>query len=154
MEKKESFARPTRASSSKTAVASPKNTPRKKSLEKVTSKKVDDENSAEKQKSIRELMEELRVNFKKSGIKEFYDFLDEVDSGKVSQGGEKVATPKKLIKKSDNRDEEVRRLQEEGRRLGTELTKYKSECARYKTEYENVIKQLKINKENQLSLVS
>lgn len=153
LEKKESFARPTRASSSKTVVASPKNTPRKKSFEKVASKKqVDDENSAEKQKSIRELMEELRVNFKKSGIKDFYDFLDEVDSGKASQGGEKVATTKKLIKKSDNRDEEVRRLQEEGRRLGTELTKYKSECARYKTEYENVIKQLKINKENQLSL--
>ena len=99
-------------------------------------------------------MEELRVNFKKSGIKDFYEFLDEVDSGKASQGGEKVTATKKMIKKSDNRDEEVRRLQEEGRRLGTELTKYKSECARYKTEYENVIKQLKINKENQLSLVS
>jgi len=143
------YARPTASSLTKSKPSPGK---LRKSIKSVDDGHIKKETREHKkdQRSVKEILGELRDIVKISGIDQVHDFIDEIDKPVRSKGNSKPQEPKiplKLCQKPDNSAFETK-IQS----LENECQKYKAEAGRYKHEYGVMVKQVEISKDTVKSL--
>ena len=143
------YARPTASSLTKTKQSPGKLRKSIKSVDDGFNKKETRDHKKD-QRSVKEILGELRDIVKISGIDQVHDFIDEMDKPVKSKGNSKPQEqkiPLKLCQKPDNSAFETKID-----KLENECQKYRAEAGRYKHEYGVMVKQVEISKDTVKSL--
>ena len=143
------YARPTASSLTKTKQSPGKLRKSGKSLNDGHSRR-DARDQEKYQRSVKDILGELRDIVKISGVDQVHDLIDEIDAPVKSKGNIKTQEskiPQKLCQKPDNSAFETKI-----EKLENECQKFKTEASRYKHEYGVMVKQVEISKETVKSL--